>query len=407
MKRTLSIFLSLIIFTTLTIFTPQTAHASTPRSPNVVTQGMRTVINFNNLSDALRLINYEYGGLYLRTDGDNIGVTGVPEEHCCIEFQFEDHEHTYQACRTHEGEAWFTPCEDAPIKFSHSSPLHIKSLQGDLGFVGNEFIRIEKVWVSLTSDDTGIFIHTPQPLSQDRAVAVRYDWHTPELLELSLQPAIFAPVTPEIKTLASEIVASLGDDPTDYQIAKAMFSWVIANIRYDITTMFSSESVTRWKQRADIVIDTRLAVCDGYSNLLVALLHAENIPARKVLGYVGRRNINAFHAWVDTYIEGRWIVMDPTFGSSVNESNPSKFFDLSVFQQAFLLYATGRACPTINVCTGWLRMLEADLARQRREALQADPYIDRIELEEQLANQRIESINYRRQNQEFPPVDHP
>jgi hypothetical protein len=67
---------------------------------------------------------------------------------------------------------------------------------------------------------------------------------------------------------------------------------------------------------------TRLGYCEHYSSALAFLLRAAGIPARVVVGYQGGeenpmggylivRQSDA-HAWVEVWIDGRWLRVDPT-----------------------------------------------------------------------------------------------
>ena len=55
--------------------------------------------------------------------------------------------------------------------------------------------------------------------------------------------------------------------------------------------------------------------CTEYSRALTAVLRADGIPAREVSGmaYAGDEFGFAFHAWVEAYINGRWVAFDPTW----------------------------------------------------------------------------------------------
>lgn len=57
--------------------------------------------------------------------------------------------------------------------------------------------------------------------------------------------------------------------------------------------------------------------CEEQANTLVSILRAMGIPpeeVRVVLGYVARGDINRGHVWVETYINGKWLSLDPSQG---------------------------------------------------------------------------------------------
>lgn len=66
--------------------------------------------------------------------------------------------------------------------------------------------------------------------------------------------------------------------------------------------------------------------CQGYSAIFIALARAQGIPARMVYGHraavpshdwITESNINIRdHWWVEAYVDGRWIFIDPTVGTT-------------------------------------------------------------------------------------------
>ncbi len=118
-----------------------------------------------------------------------------------------------------------------------------------------------------------------------------------------------------------------------YDKAKAIHDWVAANVWYDVDAAGRGEySVTS----AVGVIETKRAVCQGYSNLTAALLRASGIPAKLVSGYaLGISGIYSWngalvtgnernHVWNEAFIDGRWVIIDTTWDSD-NEFANGKF----------------------------------------------------------------------------------
>lgn len=66
--------------------------------------------------------------------------------------------------------------------------------------------------------------------------------------------------------------------------------------------------------------------CQGYSAIVVSLARAQGIPARFVFGHRTTSPLNSWateknigkkdHWWVEAYVNGRWIFIDPTIGTS-------------------------------------------------------------------------------------------
>jgi len=109
---------------------------------------------------------------------------------------------------------------------------------------------------------------------------------------------------------------------SDSARARALFVWVTNNISYDV------ERLRLMKNPPDMVtpemvLKTRKAVCQGYSELFVELLSQCNIPAMMVGGF-GRNGDGSYtnmpHAWVAAEISKSWWLFDPTWSSGVVEN---------------------------------------------------------------------------------------
>jgi transglutaminase-like putative cysteine protease len=50
--------------------------------------------------------------------------------------------------------------------------------------------------------------------------------------------------------------------------------------------------------------------------LAVAMLRAAGIPAMSVDGWGYTGNIAGGHGWVEAFVDGRWIIMDPTWDTT-------------------------------------------------------------------------------------------
>ena len=134
---------------------------------------------------------------------------------------------------------------------------------------------------------------------------------------------------PDIVKLAEELTR---DKKSDAEKSRAIHDWVIANVSYDPAVYFDGID------RSDTALETlnsRLADCDGYARLNAALHRAAGIPARIVLGTlidrasgetwdgIGPAEVN--HAWNEVFIDGRWMIQDPTLNSGYIDLNAKSF----------------------------------------------------------------------------------
>ncbi len=125
---------------------------------------------------------------------------------------------------------------------------------------------------------------------------------------------------------AEEITRGTG---SAYKRAKAIHDWVATNIYYNMDAERSDNVVIGNNLFVDAIgtLNKQTSVCQGYADLTVALLRASGIPARTVIGYAltnpeeewDEKKISAGagqnHAWVEAFLQERWVLMDPTWDS--------------------------------------------------------------------------------------------
>jgi len=112
---------------------------------------------------------------------------------------------------------------------------------------------------------------------------------------------------------------------TDTARIRVIYVWIANHISYDLKRLLDREkNLDIPPQTVADVLTTRTAVCQGYSELFVALCKAVGINAVEVGGYTkfqGRVNIIS-HAWVGAELEGKWYLFDPTWGAGyVSDDN--------------------------------------------------------------------------------------
>lgn len=148
-----------------------------------------------------------------------------------------------------------------------------------------------------------------------------------------------------VKMITSNVIKGI---ETDYEKARAIHKWVAENIYYDMNYVNNYATFTPLTPVE--VLTERRSVCEGYSNLTVAMLNSAGIPAFVTKGYaLGVDAANSWketkditlkpnHAWVEAYVDGRWLIMDPTWDSynktllkeKITEENPLlHYFDIT------------------------------------------------------------------------------
>lgn len=113
---------------------------------------------------------------------------------------------------------------------------------------------------------------------------------------------------------------------TDWEKTRAIYIWLCHNISYDVEAFFSSSIPD---QNPEDVFSQGMAVCEGYANLALQIANYLEIEMVKVSGYAkgygferGMPFLDTNHAWNAFCIEGRWYLMDATWGAGyINEKH--------------------------------------------------------------------------------------
>lgn len=99
--------------------------------------------------------------------------------------------------------------------------------------------------------------------------------------------------------------------------AIAFYDWVAKNIRYDIVAYNAGKYPD---PSAEATMLSRSGVCEGYARLFVAMCHAVGMEAEMVAGYSkgfapDEDKSEPDHAWNAVRVDGKWLLLDPTWGS--------------------------------------------------------------------------------------------
>lgn len=96
-----------------------------------------------------------------------------------------------------------------------------------------------------------------------------------------------------------------------YAKVMAIEDWIYKNVKYSTGSTNSSAAATDTVMRA-------VGVCKDFSHLGIALCRALDIPARYFTSYASQLTPPDFHACFEAYINGHWIIVDPTRLASLN-----------------------------------------------------------------------------------------
>ncbi|MBX2905630.1 MAG: hypothetical protein KF744_06295 [Taibaiella sp.] len=110
------------------------------------------------------------------------------------------------------------------------------------------------------------------------------------------------------------------DQHGDRAKAKSIYNWVTHNIKYDVT--FLQKFPKPIEDKGMQALKTGRAVCEGYSELFVMLCRDAGLQAIAIEGYSkdflfnnGDRFYMPRHEWAAVKIDGKWELVDATWGA--------------------------------------------------------------------------------------------
>lgn len=121
---------------------------------------------------------------------------------------------------------------------------------------------------------------------------------------------------------AAELCAN---SKTDVEKLKAVYSFMIQNIKYDYEK--AATVTSGYLPNVDVILSSKKGICFDYSAVMASMLRSQGVPCKLVVGSVDA--VAATHSWNEVYLQGTgwitikientktgWKLMDPTFGAS-------------------------------------------------------------------------------------------
>jgi hypothetical protein len=137
------------------------------------------------------------------------------------------------------------------------------------------------------------------------------------------------------------------DFSSDYDKARAIYSWIAFNIKYDLATYLNppgakgfSYSTEQEKQKKlqqlnekelNKVFKSQKAVCEGFTLLYNHVASLVGLKCEIVRGDsktrpddIGRKNTSSNHAWNMVLIDGKWRLVDVTWGEGYYDQSKGR-----------------------------------------------------------------------------------
>lgn len=120
----------------------------------------------------------------------------------------------------------------------------------------------------------------------------------------------------DLTTLAAFLVSKANGDK---EKAWCIYRWVTDRLAYNVEAFLAKNP---GDNSVETVLKTRLCVCEGYSRMFLKLCEKAGLEAVKVTGVARSGSKDAkgkpafeSHAWNDVKLDGKWELIDSTFGS--------------------------------------------------------------------------------------------
>ncbi len=165
-----------------------------------------------------------------------------------------------------------------------------------------EISKLESLEVSVSKDNLSwLTIHPSVKVSENKLLIHKAAKHKAEPHEVTSWQ--FEPVNPSVKALDVRVTSTNSRSEKVSNLVQFVHDYLY----YEPTpTSFTTDEIIR----------NGYGDCTEYTQLLLALLNAEEIPAREVGGYIYLGDDEqrfGGHAWVEVLIDEQWVGVDPTW----------------------------------------------------------------------------------------------
>ena len=114
---------------------------------------------------------------------------------------------------------------------------------------------------------------------------------------------------------------------TEAEKVQALYNFVGDTILYDYIKALTVQK--GYRPDLDSILASSMGICFDYASLLACMLRVQGIPAKLVMGDVETEG--KYHAWNQVFIEGMWMLMDPTFKNAKTGYTESDYYPEKVY----------------------------------------------------------------------------
>ncbi|XP_017935537.1 kyphoscoliosis peptidase isoform X1 [Manacus vitellinus] len=134
-----------------------------------------------------------------------------------------------------------------------------------------------------------------------------------------------------VKSSVEDLVkALLKQARTELEKVRAIWMWICHHIEYDVVGYHNKSQLS---SKAEDVLQMGKSICEGYAELFEQMCSIAGVQCKKLSGHakgygykIGQTFTgNSDHAWNAVYIEGRWHLLDSTWGSGSVDDSFTKF----------------------------------------------------------------------------------
>lgn len=176
------------------------------------------------------------------------------------------------------------------------------------------FSKLSSAWRNTATQDKAFSISAVSKASSDSIMPERLTF--PDSVALAAPEAAGRSVSSLVAYLKQHL-------STDDQLARAIYTWVSRNIKYNVYITYTSrnEEADETKEIQKILSE-RKGICQDYALLFKALVKEAGMDAYVIDGY-NRRDSALLpdpHEWCAAKVSGKWYMFDPTWGAGFVEN---------------------------------------------------------------------------------------